>query len=260
MQTLQELEALPTSNGFKGFSYISAVAFIKIAAHPLNLAFSIGLPVVMYMIFGANQAYTQIALPHGNVSAQIMINMAFYGAIVGASTVSVGTSLERANGVSRLFATTPLSALAFIFSRMVASVGVVVIAIIATFTAGALSEARMDSHVWVISAILLLLSSVLASLLGLAFGFLFRSDAAYAGVSGMTVVSAFLSGIFVPLNQMSSFFQELAPFTPFYGALMLISSPMYDDPIKWSWVLNVVVWSAVFIVIAVSARRYDTKR
>ncbi|MCS4484179.1 ABC transporter permease [Gleimia sp. 6138-11-ORH1] len=260
MDTLTELKGMPASNGFKGFLYISLIAFMRIAGHPLNLAFSIGLPIVMYLIFGVGKDYSSIELPHGNVSAQIMLNMAFYGVVIGASTVSVGTTLERANGVSRLYSTTPLSSFAFILSRMVASLGVVTIAIVATFSVGALTEARLDAHLWPLTGLLLVLSTVLASLLGLSFGFIFRSDAAYGGVSGVTVISAFLAGIFLPLEQMSSFFQDLAPYSPFYGAIMLVSAPLYGEAVKWSWVFNVVVWCVIFASISVLARRYDTGR
>ncbi|EEH63948.1 ABC-2 type transporter [Gleimia coleocanis DSM 15436] len=260
MKTLAEIKKIPTSNGFKGFGKNALVAFQKVAAHPLNLIFAVGLPVMMYLIFGVGKEYSSIELPHANVSAQIMVNMAFYGVAVAGSSVAAGITLERANGVSRLFSLTPMSPLAFLLTRVVASLTIITLAILTTFTVGAYTDAKMEPLVWGITGVLLLASALLATLMGLAFGFLLRSDAAYAGVSGLTVISAFLGGIFIPLEQMASFVQDLAPFSPLYGGIRLVSYPIYGEGFEWGWVTNLLVWMLIFALLAWMGNKRDTGR
>lgn len=260
MKTPATNKKFPLLPGFKGFGRNTMVAFGKIAAHPLNLLFALGLPVMMYLIFGVGREYSSIALPHGNVSAQVMVNMSFYGVAVAASSVAAGISLERANGVSRLFSLTPMSSLAFMLTRVVASLGIIVLAILITYTVGAFTEAVMEPLVWVATGFLLLAGSLLAILMGLSFGFLLRSDAAYAGVSGLTVVSAFLGGVFIPLEQTASVIQKIAPLTPFYGGIHLVSYPLYGGALAWSWVGNLIVWMLIFGFLAWLGNKRDTGR
>lgn len=260
MQTFTQLKGQPTSSGFHGFTRLAWSSFQKLALHPLNLMFALGLPVFMYLIFGVGRDYSQISLPHGNVSAQVLVNMALYGVVTAASSVAAGISLERANGVSRLFRLTPLSPAAFILSRTVASLLLVTMAVVVTYSVGYVTEARMETPVWFLTAVLLLASALLATLVGLAFGFLFRSDAAYAGSSAFTVVSAFLSGMFIPLEFAPQFVRTLSEYSPLYGVVKLASYPLYGTDFSFKWVLNFLVWVALFACLAVWAQRNDTGR
>lgn len=260
MQTYTQLKAQPISNGFHGFVCLAWSSFQKVALHPLNLMFSLGLPVFMYLIFGVGRDYSQMALPHGNVSAQVLVNMTLYGVVTAAASVAAGISLERANGVSRLFRLTPLSPVAFILSRTVASLLLISLAVAVTYSVGYATEAKMDGPVWFFTAVLLLAGALLATLVGLAFGFLFRSDAAYASSSAFTVVSAFLAGMFMPLEAAPQFIRAFSEYSPLYGVVKLASYPLYGMDFSFKWVVNFLVWVAVFGSLAVWAQRHDTGR
>lgn len=45
-----------------------------------NLAFIIGLPVVIYLVFGSGAAHSEEMVGRGNVQFYVMVSMAVYGA------------------------------------------------------------------------------------------------------------------------------------------------------------------------------------
>jgi ABC-2 type transport system permease protein len=47
-----------------------------------NLAFIIGLPVVIYLVFGSGAAHSEEMVGRGNVQFYVMVSMAVYGASV----------------------------------------------------------------------------------------------------------------------------------------------------------------------------------
>jgi ABC-2 type transport system permease protein len=74
-----------------------------------TVIFAIIFPVVFFLAFGLNKAYANDKLPHGNVSAFVMISMALYGAILATTSGGAMVSIERAAGWSRQLRLTPLS-------------------------------------------------------------------------------------------------------------------------------------------------------
>ena len=229
--------------------------------NPFTLAFAIALPILMYMMFGAGADYGPTWIGHANIAAAVLVNMTVYGAIMTTSSMGANVSLERTSGVTRLFALTPMSSLAIIAARIVASIGLTAIISALTFGIGYATGSRMEPAAWIVAYLLILVLSPLPAAVGLAAGFATRSDGAFAMTSIFTVISSFLSGMFIPLDQMGSFFGGLAPFTPLYGMIKLASAPLYGwDTFSWSWVANYVVWTAALIGVAVWGQRRDTGR
>ncbi|MCI1642576.1 MAG: ABC transporter permease [Actinomyces sp.] len=245
----------------RGAGRLAWYSFAKLVTNPFSLAFAIGLPILMYLMFGANQDYSGIWAGHANVSATVLVNMALYGAVMTTSSAGANVSLERTSGVTRLFALTPLSPAAQIAARVLAGIGAAGVVIGVTYVFGALTGSRMEGSAWAVSALLLVVLAVLPTVLGLAAGFAVRSDGAFAATSIVTVLCSFLSGMFIPLEQMGSFFQSTAPWTPFHGIVQLVQLPLTGwDGFRWSWVANYAVWTLLFAGVAVWGQRRDTGR
>ncbi len=245
----------------RGAGRLAWTSFWKLLTNPFSLSFAIALPIFMYLMFGANQEYSGYSVGHANVAATVLVSMAVYGAVMTTSSAGANVSLERTSGVTRLFALTPLSPAAQILARVVASLGVSAVVIAVTYVVGAATGAQMDGPVWALSAVLLVVLSILPAALGLAAGFAVRSDGAFAATSIVTVLCSFLSGMFIPLDQMGAFFQHMAPWTPLYGIVQLVQMPLVGwESFQWSWVLNYLVWTAAFAVVAVWGQRRDTGR
>ena len=71
---------------------------------------------------------------------------------------------------------------------------------------------------------------------------------------------AFLGGLFIPLDQLGEAFRTIATFTPMYGLNQLVHAPLVHEGLTWGAVLNLVVWTAVFVSGAAWRFRRDTAR
>lgn len=106
---------------------------------------------------------------------------------------------------------------------------------------------------------MVVLGAAVFSLYGLLAGLLFRSEAAVGAASGSLVIFAFLGNIFFPL---SGAMLTVAQFTPLYGLVALARYPLTEGmmisttgpPVEgnglWIPVLNLVVWTIIFAVLA----------
>ncbi|MDC4232422.1 ABC transporter permease [Actinomyces sp. B33] len=248
-------------SGWDGLGSLAWSSFFTLITNPFSLGFSIGLPIFMYLMFGTNASYADHDIGHGNVAAAVLINMAIYGVIMTASSMGANVSLERVSGVSRLFAMTPISSAAIIAARVIASVMVSGVVIAILFAVGASTGSRMDAGAWAASALIIVASTIMPTALGLAAGFLVRSDGVFALTSIVSVVGSFLSGMFIPLEQMGRFFTALAPWSPFYGMMKLAQTPLFGwENIEWQWAANWLAWTALLAVVAIRAQSRDTAR
>ena len=119
----------------------------------------------------------------------------------------------------------------------------------------------MTPEAWVESGLITLAASVISAALGLALAFLMRSDTAFAVISGVVVLGAFLAGMFIPIESMGSIFKTLAPYSPFYGLFNLSQLPLYGfDNFEWKWVISTVAWLIPMALLAIWAQRRDTDR
>ena len=67
----------------------------RIIRDPMVLFFTVGLPAVLYLIFGVSQEFSDEPINDGNVAMWIMIAMAAYGALSATTGVGGMTALER---------------------------------------------------------------------------------------------------------------------------------------------------------------------
>ncbi|MFI5064509.1 MAG: hypothetical protein ACHP9Z_11100 [Streptosporangiales bacterium] len=70
----------------------------------------------------------------------------------------------------------------------------------------------------------------------------------------------FTGGLFIPLSQFSPGLQAFAKFTPVYGLSQLVHYPLAGGNFEWAWILNLVVWLAIFAGGAAWRLRSDTAR
>ena len=54
--------------------------------------------------------------------------------------------------------------------------------------------------------------------------------------------------------------RTFAEFTPLYGLSQLVHYPLVGGTLQWGWILNLVVWLAIFVVGAAWRLRRDTAR
>jgi len=249
------------------------VELLRLLRHAELLAFTIGLPVAMYLVFGSTfAAGADSAAGAANVQFYVMASMALYGAITATVNVSGGAALEIMQGWGRQIGLTPLKSSAYVAMKTIVALIVSAIATAAVFIAGLLTGAATDhAHVWVSTFLICWLGSSVFALYGLAIAQLARSESAVGIASGTLVLLSFFGNLFVPL---SGTMLTIARFTPLYGlsglsrwpqlqgATVATSGPNEFGPTDtmWALILNVVVWAAIFAATAALATRRSRQR
>ena len=235
-----------------------------------NSFFMIGLPVLMYLVFGSTFASGDELVREGNVQFYVMASMAMYGAATATTAISGMAALERIQGWGRQLGLTPLRPAGYVLTKVLTSLTVAAAAVVAVFVAGLLTGARAESvGVWIGTGVLAWLGSALFALFGLAIAQIFKSEGAVSVASGGLVVLSFLGNLFVPL---SGTLLDIARFTPMYGYAGLVRWPqlqgliiennapaLHSDPL-WVLVLNYALWALVFAGLAVWAVQRGRRR
>jgi len=241
--------------------------------HLETLAFAIGLPVAMYLVFGSTfAAGADSAAGAANVQFYVMASMALYGAVTATVTVSGGAAIEIMQGWGRQIGLTPLRSSAYVAMKTIVSLIISAMAVAAVFIAGMLTGAATDSwHVWVATFLICWLGSTVFALYGLAIAQLARSESAVGIASGALVLLSFFGNLFVPL---SGTMLSIARFTPLYGLTGLSRWPQLQGAnvsanvpnefgptdSLWLLILNVVVWAGIFAALAALATKRSTQR
>jgi ABC-2 type transport system permease protein len=225
-----------------------------------TMIFSVVMPVVFYFLFGTGQKYSNESAGHGNVAAYIMISMALYGAMLSTTGGGAMVAVERSQGWSRQLRLTPLTAPAYIVVKVVVAMSLGAVSVLVTYAAGLATGAHMDTGVWVVTALLAWVGSLVFAAFGVFMGYLLPSENVMQILGPMLALFAFLGGLFVPLDQLGSVFQTVAKFTPMYGLNEIVHAPLTGDAPGWAAVVNVVVWLAVFAGGAAWRFRRDTAR
>lgn len=225
-----------------------------------NIFFIVGLPLVMYIVFGSAQDYRDAPVAHGNVGAVVMISMAVYGAVTATTSISGGAALERFQGWGRQLGLTPWSGAGFVVTKAAVAMTIAAVPVALVGLAGALTGAEATPAAWVLSLGAAWLGSAVFAAYGLTAGMAFRSESAMGVAGGSLVLLAFAGNMFVPL---SGVMLDLARFTPLYGVNTLARYPLtggvvaegVTDPL-WLPLLNVVAWTVILGgVAAVLVRR-----
>ncbi|QAY71231.1 ABC transporter permease [Xylanimonas protaetiae] len=236
-----------------------------------NLAFVIGLPVVMYVIFGSTFGDGGEMARNGNVQFYVMTSMAIYGASVATTSIAGMAAIELMQGWGRQLGLTPMRPMGYVATKVVVALTVSAAAVAAVFLAGLLTGAEATSAgVWLLSALVAWLGSALFALYGLAIAQSFRSESAVSIASAGLVLFAFLGNLFVPL---SGTMLQVARFMPMYGYAGLARWPQLEGTVIGTGpdvpssqdsfgglILNVVIWAAVFAGIAAWAVQRGRQR
>lgn len=235
----------------------------KRALRDPGIIFIIGIPVLMYLIFGAAQEYGQETIGNGNVAMAIMVGMSAYGAASATISLATTAAIERLQGWGRQLSLTPLPTGKYILIKSLTAVLFATITIAIIYAVAAPTGAEATPSAWAQSFIVLLLGSLPFAMFGLALSYLFRSEVATAVGSGLLLLAAFAGNLFVPL---SGALLDFSRFTPMWGYITLARWPVtegywttsqgipYSDEL-WQGALSLGVWTVIFAVFATVVMR-----
>lgn len=227
----------------------------RVATDRAGLFFSVLLPVLFYLIFGALQNYVTMPLRDGNIAADVMIGMAVFGGVTAACSQSGSAVVEQTSGWARQLALTPLGPSQMLLTQAVVILVRSCLPVLAVNIAGLFTQASMPWDQWLGAMALSVLVALPFGFYGVAVALLLRTESAISIASSSLVVLAFIGNTFSPLPE---FLIPLARCTPLYGATSLARYPLthglqtiseapytLTDPL-WYAIINVLAWTTVF--------------
>lgn len=231
------------------------VEVLRQLRNPYTLAFTLAVPVVMYLLFGGFAAFGSQSAGYGNVTFYTMVSMAAFGTATGMSSLTSLAASEVRQGWGRQLAMTPLGTAGYAVTKLVAAFTFSALAAAAVFAAGVLTGAEADDvWRWLASAAVVLGAGLVYGLYGLGIGLAFNPDSAPALASILITFFAFFGNAFMPLEGVML---DIARFTPLYGYVALARWPITEgalisggsDPL-WVPVLSIAAWTVVFVGVA----------
>lgn len=201
-----------------------------IVREPTAVMFSIAMPVGMFALFASlfgNEA-------SGPVSGATLMLATFgaFGVISVALTPGIGIAEDRERGWLAVKRVSPVPVRTTLAAKVAASLPVA-FGVYAAMSLTALAMGAFDTELgtWLMIAGLLLLGSLPFALLSMAVGFVARGRAAPAVINAVFLPMAIAGGLWMPLDVLPSFVQELAVWLPTYHASQLGLGLLLGEPI-----------------------------
>ena len=222
----------------------------------------VAIPVMLFAMFGVPNA--RGVLPDGTrISTMMMPGFGAFGLLsLVIFAFGVDIAAERGRGWLRLMRATPAPGWAYFGGKLVTSLVVASVTLLALFAVGAFAaQVEMAPARWVNMFVMLLLGGMSLAPLGFALGFLARPRAASTIGNLVFLPLSFASGFFFPLNQLPQFLRDIAPYLPTYHygqlAWRVTASPetveAYTGIVPGPAWIHVVWLAGTFVVFAALA-------
>jgi ABC-2 type transport system permease protein len=204
-------------------------------------------PVFLFFVIGLQSGNQNVKYGHGNYSAYVMVSLMLYGAVFATSNAGAAVSIERTQGWSRQLRLTPLSSSAYIAMKVVSAMALSLAPVVIVTVVGLVThKASMPGYLWIVSPLCVWVASPLFAVFGLFVGYLLPPENVIQLLGLILTLLAFAGGLFVPLSLMPGGVQAIAKWTPEFGLNELVHAPLLGHGVDWTWVVNVVVWLALF--------------
>jgi ABC-2 type transport system permease protein len=253
---------LPTTRNapaFGGFNLTAlSLELRRVLRNRRTTMFIFVFPSLFFYLFG--MAGNARRPGSASILGYVMVSMAVYGAMIGATSGGAAVAVERSLGWSRQLRLTPLSPASYIAMKVLVAMTLGLFAILSTFAVGALlGGVRLEPQQWVLCALAAWGSSCVFAAFGLFMGFLVPSENVMQFAGPAMAIMALFGGIFVPVNQLPAGVQSVAKLTPMYGVGELARAPL-THVFHIQAVFSVAIWALVFGTLAVLLFRRDTQR
>jgi ABC-2 type transport system permease protein len=236
--------------------------FLKLIRLPIFAVTTIALPLMFYVIFGITFAGEQAG--GVGMTTYMLVTYGAFG-VIGVALFGFGVSVavERGQGWMRLKRVAPMPPLAYFVGKVVMSLAVATIIVLAMFTLGAIvGGVRLDPQQWVAAGLALVAGALPFSAMGLAFGYLVGPNSAPAVLNLVWLPMAFASGLWIPISQLPDVVQSVAVALPPYHfvqlALGTIGASEGGSPVVHA--AAVLGFTLLFLVVATWGFRRDEGR
>ncbi len=262
-----DLSARPASTGTGLNPTVLGIELRRVLRNRRTMIFTLVFPVVMFLFISTQIEAAGEHTATTVVGPYIMISMAIYGAIMATTSAGASVSIERASGWSRQLRLTPLNPAAYILIKVLSALLLGALATVMTFLVGWVThKAQMPTQVWVQSALVVVVGSLVFAAFGLFMGYLLPSENAMQFLGPILAILSIFGGIFSAPIDPASTFGRIASLSPIYGLSQIAHWPLTaalpgaTDEFLVSWVVNMVAWGLLFAGGAVWRFRKDTAR
>lgn len=183
----------------------------------------VAIPVMLFAMFGVPNARWELG-DGLRVSSMMLGGFGAFGLLsLAIFAFGVDIAAERGKGWLRLLRTTPAPAWVYFAGKLVTSVLIASVTLLALFTVAAtLAQVTFPLRTWAALFAVLLLGGLCLAPLGFSLGFLARPRAASTIGNLVFLPLSFASGFFVPLNQLPELLRDLAPYLPTFHYAQLV--------------------------------------
>ena len=223
------------------------------------LIFSLGFPLALYLIIAApnrslhNYSGTGISLP-----LYYMVGMASFGTMTSMISSGARIAWERQIGWTRQLRITPLTARAYLRSKVIAAYAMAAASLVSLYIAGTILGVTLGAGDWLEMTGLIVLGLLPFAALGIALGHLLGVDALGPAMGGMVSLLALVSGSWFPVTH--GFLHDVGQVLPSYWLVQAGRVPLHGN--GWSatgWIV-VLGWTAALTLLSVFVYRRDTAR
>lgn len=233
---------------------------------PVGLFFTIGLPLVMLVLFNALFGDGTVDTTAGSWPVQ-----QFYTGGLAAFTAVSATYTNLANmvpirrddGILKRWRSTPIRPAVYLSGWIVAALAIAVFGVVLQLTLGVVAYDLTISASKLPAMIVTFVVGVASfAALGLAIaGLVPDADAAPAVVNATVLPLAFVSDVFIPLEDPPKWLDvvgDVFPLKPFVNAFQNTLHPLVDAPgFAWDKLAMVGAWGVVGVVIASRTFRWE---
>jgi len=219
------------------------------------------LPIVFFTFFGLPVAH--IVRGDGvSIGAYLLASFGAYA--VGSVMVygfGIGVANERGMKVDRLMRASPLPPLVLMLAKVLTALAFSLIALVLLIGYGiVVGGIHQTPAVWAAIIVRLVIGSLPFIALGFAIGYWSGPNAAPALANLIYLPLSFASGLFVPLNQLPGFIQNLAPYLPSYHYAQLAWSALGAGReslgVSLLWLGG---YTALFLTLAIRSYRREER-
>jgi len=197
-----------------------------------EMVFTFGLPIALLLTF-ATIFGGQIENTGVDVSQYFVAGMlAATGITVGFQSLAGQLALEQSDGTLKRLAGTPMPKAAYMAGKIGMVVTIALLQAVTMFLIGAafFNITLPSGEGWVLLTSVLTLNLAIWTLLGLAFSRLIRNPrAAGAVVVPPTLILQFISGVYIPFNEIPEWLQSAASIFPLRWAALGLRQALLPD-------------------------------
>jgi ABC-2 type transport system permease protein len=243
---------------------VSALAYtrfevVRTLRNPRLLAFSLGFPVVLYLMIAVpNRAEDDLAGSGISLPLYYMIGLVAFGAMVALISSGARIAAERTNGWTRQLRVTPLSAPAYLSAKVLTGYAMALLTIGVLYASGLALGVSLPALTWLEMTGLILIALLPFAALGVLLGHLLTAETIGPATGGVVSLLALAGGTWFPLQD--GVLHDVAQFLPSYWLVQASHVSLGGG--GWTvagWAV-VVAWTLVLAVLARGVYRRDTER